>query len=298
MIGSSQILVRDAWAHNFDEELRRIVDLVLNEQYSVVSFDTEFPGFRFKESCVAYAPKKLKRFQQMSLNVRKLDLIQLGISLSKRQPDGAYPISWQFNLRYNLTNLEPGLDYDTCAISMLERSGIDFDKLSTDGIEYKTFGKLLAESGLLENKDILWITFFGMYDYGYLLKYIVKGEFPDCTEHVRFFQQFQKYFPCSFDTKLFQIAFDELYKLNSLQAVADHFGCKRLGEAHQAGSDSRLTLDYYWAVVSRMAQNCGVESVALVHRCFGNWIFRTNKNLESIFIVGFGFHERSVFRKF
>ena len=55
---------------------------------------------------------------------------------------------------------------------MLRKAGIDFDKLRSDGIGYKTFIHEFIKSGLLLNKRNRWVVFHGGYDFLYLLKLI------------------------------------------------------------------------------------------------------------------------------
>lgn len=56
------------------------------------------------------------------------------------------------------------------SIDLLQRSGIDFEKLREHGIECEDFAELLISSGLVLNPRVRWIAFHGGYDFAYLMK--------------------------------------------------------------------------------------------------------------------------------
>lgn len=51
-------------------------------------------------------------------------------------------------------------------------SGINFDKLATDGIMHSTFAEHFITSGLLMNPDMHWYGFHTDHDFAYLLRLV------------------------------------------------------------------------------------------------------------------------------
>lgn len=51
--------------------------------------------------------------------------------------------------------------YAEDSINLLKRSGINFEKCETDGIDVFEFGELLMASGLVLLEDVTWISFQG-----------------------------------------------------------------------------------------------------------------------------------------
>ena len=126
--------------------------------------DTEFPGVVFP------CPKNTSDFyyQYIKTNVDKLNLIQLGITLTnskgERPPNTS---TWQFNLKFD----KDREDHSTESISLLENCGINFNKLKKEGIPYELFGEYLLNSGMVLNENLTWISFNGLSDFAYLLNY-------------------------------------------------------------------------------------------------------------------------------
>ena len=98
--------------------------------------------------------------------------------------------------------------YAQDSIDLLKRSGIEFDRLKTDGIDPADFGELLVPSGLVLNPDIRWISFHSGYDFGYLLKLLTCVPLPE--EEDKFFRVMHTWFPCVYDVKLLMTAVDSL----------------------------------------------------------------------------------------
>ena len=67
-------------------------------------------------------------YSQVYRNIAQMKLIQLGITLSDHK--GSIKGTWQFNFNFNLKidKSEPE------AINILKRAGIDFERLSDEGI--------------------------------------------------------------------------------------------------------------------------------------------------------------------
>ncbi|KAL1438743.1 hypothetical protein MTO96_047836 [Rhipicephalus appendiculatus] len=91
--------------------------------------------------------------------------------------------------------------YAQDSIDLLVSSGIQFGKHSEEGIDPYEFAQLFMTSGVVFSENVRWLTFHSGYDFGYLLKSLRGG----------------------------------------LQEVADQLHVERVGQQHQAGSDSLLT---------------------------------------------------------
>jgi CCR4-NOT transcription complex subunit 7/8 len=133
------------------------------------------------------------------------------------------------------------------------------------GIDPKEFGALLISSGLVLLPDVRWISFHSGYDFGYLVKIMLCKALPD--DEVEFRKLLSIFFPAIYDIKYMiksvqrtqtangapltpaaQAILNGLGTRSSLQDLADELGIKRVGAAHQAGSDSLLTGKVFYEV--------------------------------------------------
>ena len=222
----------EVFAHNFVAEIKRIS--LLLEDFPYVGMDTEFPGVVFP--LTEYTQDFY--YQSLKLNVDSLKLIQLGITLSDANgnlPKGTH--TWQFNLQFNLTNDNISPE----SLSLLHNCGINFDTLSTNGIDHATFAEYLITSGLVLNHDVHWISFHGSFDFAYLLRLLLNDALPD-KEH-EFTSQLTLYFPNHYDIRIICSGNDKL--AGGLSRVAQSLQVKRIGEVHQAGSDSFVTVNVF-----------------------------------------------------
>ena len=105
------------------------------------------------------------------------------------------------------------------------------------GIDVEHFGDLLTSSGLVLDNSVKWISFHSGYDFGYLLKVLTCDALP--AEESDFFELLRIYFPCIYDIKYLMKSCKNLK--GGLQDVADELQISRIGQQHQAGSDSLLT---------------------------------------------------------
>eukprot|EP00121_Abeoforma_whisleri_P000122 Awhi_evm1s110 len=221
----SDNLIRDVWKTNMKEEMRKIMEIV--ERYPYVSMDTEFPGTvarplgNFSRTSTEYT------YQLLRCNVDLLKIIQLGLTFSDE--NGCVPeetCTWQFNFHFTLD----GDMYAPDSIELLKRSGINFEKHATDGIDVHEFGEVLIESGSVLNDDIKWISFQGYMDYGYLIKILTCKKLP--AEEHDFLQDMDLYFPATYDIKYLMRSCKTLK--GGLQDVADQMEVHRIGPQHQA----------------------------------------------------------------
>jgi CCR4-NOT transcription complex subunit 7/8 len=176
------------------------------------------------------------------MNVDNLKIIQLGITLSNE--DGVFPeecSTWQFNFKFDLKNDI----YLHESINLLGTSGIDFKKFNEDGIDVEYFAEHIISSGLVLNENIKWITFHGIYDFGYLLKAISNQQLPE-DEHF-FLDILNIYFPYYYDIRYMIKNF--MWLKGSLSKISNDMDIKRVGQCHQAGSDSLVTSKLFFKLL-------------------------------------------------
>jgi CCR4-NOT transcription complex subunit 7/8 len=221
------------WADNLEEEFDRIRELI--KEYPYVAMDTEFPGVVAKPVGTFRTTHEFY-YQTLRCNVNLLKLIQLGLSLLNEKGEApAQYCTWQFNFRFSITEDIYAQD----SIELLKNGGINFDYFARYGIEVSRFAELFISSGLVLNEDVRWLAFHAGYDFGYLLKATVGQELPEKEEE--FNQLFHTVFPAVFDIKYLMRATPDVSHSLGLDALAEKFGVRRFGMAHQAGSDSLLT---------------------------------------------------------
>lgn len=221
-------MIREVWAENLAEEIEIISDLL--EEYPIIGMDTEFPGVIAQRADAFATPYDLE-YQTMRLNVDLLKIIQLGITVGKGNGTTPPICTWQFNFKFDL-NCDP---YNASSIRLLQTSGgIDFDEFNRRGIEPYDFARLIIPSGLVMNKNVSWVTFHGLSDFGYLLKVLTMQPLPSTKE--AFVDLLGLYFPSAYDIKNFTSA------TISLQRLANELRVERVGREHEAGSDSFVTL--------------------------------------------------------
>lgn len=169
------------------------------------------------------------------------------------------PCTWQFNFRFSLEDDMYAQD----STAMLAKAGIDFNMHEKNGIDPFEFGALLISSGMVLLDDVHWVSFHSGYDFGYLMKIMLCTQLPENEEE--FHKLMKIFFPSLYDIKYLmkhagrnQAVNDtpltpaaaqiltNLGQKSGLQDIADELGVKRLGIAHQAGSDSLVTGEIYW----------------------------------------------------
>lgn len=218
-------------------------------------------------------------YQCLRANVDLLKVIQIGITLFNEDGetpgtrpnatdlvdvDGTgrrnanqnqLPHAWQFNFNFNIDEDM----FNQQSIESLQQAGIDFNQLKRDGIDPKTFAALLIPSGLAFFEEVKWISFHGGYDFGYLTKLLMCKPLPKDEFEFEFFMK--KFFPCTYDVKHLMKHAIKLHnsgiltpgdasttellqkfeQKSGLESIAEALKIKRVGSAHQAGSDSLLT---------------------------------------------------------
>jgi CCR4-NOT transcription complex subunit 7/8 len=213
-------------------------------------------------------------------------MIQLGITLFA--PDGSLPppnppnstnaqsnymgamipspYTWQFNFQFSLnTDM-----YAQESTTMLTKAGIDFSLHEKNGIDPHEFGALLISSGLVLDPDVHWISFHSGYDFGYLMKIMLAKELPD--DESEFHKLLMIFFPSLYDIKFLlkhagrngtvnnnqpltseaQSVLQKLSTKSGLQDIAEELDVRRVGIAHQAGSDSLVTGQIYFKMKDKV----------------------------------------------
>ncbi|KAI0377815.1 CAF1-domain-containing protein [Hypomontagnella monticulosa] len=272
--GTGRVRIREVWKHNFEEEMIALMDLV--EEFPYVAMDTEFPGI-VGRPMGNFRGKSDYHYQCLRVNVDLLKVIQIGISLfnekgetpsdraaasnevgpnSRRHPTQAQvPLAWQFNFKFSLKEDM----YNQASIESLQQAGIDFNLLERDGIDPKKFASLFIVSGFVCYDNVKWISFHGGYDFGYLTKLLADQKL--ANDESEFDKIMKKWFPTTYDVKhLMKYAvklhttgllspqdpgsteiLQKFEQKSGLESIADALKIKRVGAAHQAGSDSLLT---------------------------------------------------------
>jgi CCR4-NOT transcription complex subunit 7/8 len=110
-------------------------------------------------------------------------------------------------------------------------------------------------SGVVLTADVKWISFHGSYDFGYLLKILTCQPLPD--EEGPFFDLLHTYFPVLYDIKFLLRNVENLrYEwTSSLNRLAEQLNVRRVGQEHQAGSDSLVTCLTFFSLVESYFDN-------------------------------------------
>lgn len=228
------------WRHNVATELQKLVQATA--QYPIICIDTEFPGSLPRPPTSVYAPQKPddpRGFLHMQYNISVLKLVQLGVSVCNERGEKPDKHVWQFNFHFDM-KLDKKQSY---GIRMLKDAGVDFTRHRKSGINANRFFDEFKRSGLIGTSNIRWICFHGLYDIGYIMKYI-HPESAQCT-FKQYVQLMQQTFPNIDDIKEVTLRRNDFSNDLGNESMALRLGCSRVGNAHQAGSDSALLCDVY-----------------------------------------------------
>jgi CCR4-NOT transcription complex subunit 7/8 len=225
----------NVYAYNLLDAMRELDYLV--RQGNFIALDTEFPGVVIEGELTGY--------EKIRSNVSKTKLVQLGISVFNS--DGQCLCTYQFNFSYN------GI-FNPASREMLEKAGIDFQTNARYGISHAAFGSALRSTSLLRNPNLVWICFHGAFDLAYLVQVLLGGALP--ADFATFSRMQRLLFPHSLDLKT--LANASLAFQGGLERLAEMLFISRKGTAHQAGSDSLLTGDCFFELLSvhEEAQKC------------------------------------------
>ncbi|CAL5214815.1 unnamed protein product [Lathyrus oleraceus] len=241
-----EVIIREVWAHNLKDEFNLIQQAV--HEHPFISMDTEFPGVIHTSKIDCRYDRSSREYSCLKANVDALKLIQIGLTLSDSNgnlPDFGSNKSyvWEFNFSDFDVNHDP---CDQRSINMLRRQGIDFDRNFRDGVDSVHFAELFLSSRFVNDKSLVWITFSGAYDFGYLVKILTRKNLPNRLED--FLNVVQGLFGRNvYDMKHMMKFCNSLF--GGLESVATILNVRRLvGKSHQAGSDSLLT----WLAFKKM----------------------------------------------
>ncbi|KAH7855028.1 hypothetical protein Vadar_020381 [Vaccinium darrowii] len=234
--GSGTFDIREVWNDNLEDEFALIRDIV--DDYSYIAMDSEFPGVVATLTSNPN-PQHFTDYSTLKANVDMLKLIQLGLTFSDEK--GNLPSCgfdnfcvWQFNFREFDEDKD---NHNQNSIELLRKAGLDFKMNNEKGVDANRFGELFMSSGAVLNDNVHWVTFHSAYDFGYLIKLLTGKNLPDTLEE--FLDLVKIYFPKIYDTKHLMKFCRDLH--GGLNKVSNQLGVKRVGTAHQAGSDSLLT---------------------------------------------------------
>lgn len=237
--------ITDVWSYNLEDAMEEIRQLV--DTYPYVSMDTEFPGI-VARPVGSFRTSTEYQYQTLRCNVNLLKIIQLGLTFADEEgklPPGI--CTWQFNFKFNLNEDMYAQD----SIELLTKSGIDFKRHEEEGIDVEYFAEQIMSSGIVLNDDVRWISFHSGYDFGYLVKLVTNQVLP--TSESEFFELLHTYFPCIYDIKYLMKSCENLK--GGLNQLAQDLDVKRIGPAHQAGSDSLLTSAAFFRMVRLFFEN-------------------------------------------
>eukprot|EP01059_Diplonema_ambulator_P017589 TRINITY_DN295_c1_g2_i4.p1 TRINITY_DN295_c1_g2~~TRINITY_DN295_c1_g2_i4.p1 ORF type:complete len:419 (+),score=47.34 TRINITY_DN295_c1_g2_i4:187-1257(+) len=247
--------IKEVWNYNLDEVVNDMSDLV-KAGYNVIGMDTEFPGV------VAHAnAKNVKNgssplWQTIRVNVNILKVIQIGMCFrdAKGNPPPDKVSTFQINFAFDLDNDMYALD----SIKLLTDSGIEFSQLKEKGCDVSRFAELILSSGLVLSDEITWVSFASGYDFAYLIRLLTSQEVP--YEESQFLELLEMYFPSFYDTKHMARTCEVLQWNGGLDGLASVLGAARIGQAHQAGSDSLVTVNVFFKLLFNSFSNSGSPS--------------------------------------
>lgn len=233
--------VMEVWADNLRDSFLLLREAV--EEYPYVAMDTEFPGVVARPTG-SYKMASDYHYQTVKVNCDLLKIIQLGITLFNERGERRPGVStFQFNFSF-----DTGSDmFAEDSIQLLSDAGLDFAKHRDRGIDQNAFAELMTTSGLVLMDEVRWIVFHGAYDFGYLVKVLTDSPLPKAESD--FFELLFAFFPNIYDLKYLALACETLG--GSLQKVGNDLGIRRIGTEHQAGSDSVVTGEAFFAMRSR-----------------------------------------------
>ena len=126
-------------------------------------------------------------------------------------------------------------------------AGINFKLFNEKGISMESFGEILTTSGLVLNDNIKWVTFHGSYDFAYMLKFLTNQGLHDDEEQFNVLMGI--YFPCYYDVR--QMIRNTWLK-GSLSRISNDLDIRRIGNSHQAGSDSLITSKLFFKICNNL----------------------------------------------
>ncbi|XP_038895744.1 putative CCR4-associated factor 1 homolog 8 [Benincasa hispida] len=267
-------LIHKVWASNFDAEISKLEECL--EFHTIVSIDTEFPGF-IRNSPWGSIDETL--YEDFRFNVNQTKLIQLGLTAC--DDSGKIGGSWEFNF----SDFDPEIDAQSpSSASFLEQNGLDFNKLKKYGIPINLFTAKFVHI-IRKHNVFRWVTFHGLYDIGYLIKAMgITEVLPETMEEfatvvvrrlgiVRDLKHMARFCEGLEDGKL------------GLERLGKLLDQKRYGLKHNAGSDSLLTASAHFEMIQRFDMDAEI--------CDG-YLYGFSNKLQSMDINMNMFHRKII----
>ncbi|XP_044968947.1 uncharacterized protein LOC123428910 [Hordeum vulgare subsp. vulgare] len=236
----------DIWADNETEGYRRLKELLGDENRKwYVAIDTEFCMKDGVLSPQGVPQSADAHYEQARRIVDEGDLVQVGFALVDSR-SGLETESFQV-FQFNICFDHTARSSTSTNIRFLEDvAKLNLADHATRGINVKNF--ICEIKGILGNKNIIWLTFQGYSDLGYLIR-VVQNSCVLTPSRREFIRLAKGYFPSSYDLKLLLTLGIFCQKPSrgvagsaSLKGLASSLGVERSGEEHGSGSDAHLTL--------------------------------------------------------
>ncbi|XP_031501074.2 probable CCR4-associated factor 1 homolog 10 [Nymphaea colorata] len=204
----SNVLIRQVWKHNYEEEMKAIRGFLC--LFPIVSFSTRVllcPDRVPASTDWGDIDANYATLRQMADN-NKNNMVQVGLAFSSKRkemptcPETWQPCVWEFNLM-PVDNGGNGRDLSEEEEQFLQKyctGGISGRKLRSEGIHPRLFATDLSGlcTSLTSHKiDICWVVFKGGLDFVALLSQKVQTGLP--TEREAFLRMVASYFPALYD---------------------------------------------------------------------------------------------------
>ncbi|XP_052170406.1 putative CCR4-associated factor 1 homolog 8 [Diospyros lotus] len=267
---SSSTRIKQVWEWNFYNEMLCINDKL--DTYHTIAFDTEFPGFLHQ---TPRHSSEEKVYEDLKYNVDQTKIVQLGLTLF--DDEGNIGGTWQINF-YNFVVNERCQGQSSFQSSLnkdnVEKNGNNNlnkkNRRRRDAVDMLHFS--IAFNEILSNhKNLKWVTFHGLYDFAYLWRLLSGQDLPNST--LEFSVMLGRVFGSVYDVKYMARFCEGLMDGElGLEKLSKILEVKRLGRAHQAGSDSLLTAN----VFLRMKMVYGFEE-----ECFKGFLYGISTRTET-----------------
>ena len=109
------------------------------------------------------------------------------------------------------------------------------------------------------NETIKWLCFHGCYDFAYFYRTLQNEPLPNTYGDYE--RKMDWYFRNSIDIKLILADVPSLDSGQGLNKLAEVFEVGRVGTAHQAGSDSLVTLDLFFKMINSIHLNRNIKHI-------------------------------------
>jgi CCR4-NOT transcription complex subunit 7/8 len=161
------VQVQPVWACNFEQQSDNLRRFAAGARY--VAVDVHYPGLVHLPGKHHNALTAEERYALVKANVDALKPLQAGIAVCDRHGSSR---AWEFNLCDFRRLADP---YNEDSLAYLAGRGLDVHSLAKHGVNARSLGVMLLDSGLLgPRRGLSWITYTGTYHVAYLLK-IVSG---------------------------------------------------------------------------------------------------------------------------